>query len=812
MLSLLVLLAATLAYTSKLELITSKNFGRGVQNQTAALTGVQFAAATAGLTIPEGAVGNLDMTFDARALDGAMLAALQDQRLSGSSASKKDDGPMKSLPPGRTRVGIDTQTSSVSVSDLSGRVNVNVADATTLEAVIGLAAGESSLGADASGIAARMVAWRYGPDGAPGKKGVDDNRNSKDAIGAKAEGALALAGAGTSLATSPDAPERLRTGCDPDVASRLAFVGLLESQIDEPEEYVADLRQPPFGDDRRFQALTDLLQIEGVTPDLVRALQPYVTVFSISLEQRPSSGGQGDSLSLLDLNRATAEEIHKALAEEYGSEKDDVLLRQFAVNIVDARDNDRWPTVLEGGAGAVRVLGVERVPVIIEVYPDSVTDDTRGDDGQYIEIYNPWPETFYLSGWSVKVGSATFALTGALIPNGYVIVTDDYDNARDANAADDLDGQGSFYDLFRAVSNGSSKRVVELPSFTLPHQQGSHTVELLDGEGVLIDEFVYTIGAEWGILNSFQRMNPLVRETKVLRASPFSRPAVGADSQEAAERLRNYPQDVAFTSVLELFDVFAGFAGSEGGEGSRWGFPVVASPASGNASRRQLAGDSRMMDARVVDLFTVETSERMSQEEVLAELSKRGPEEKLKSAPDPWAGDLGEMPQSLPSNPRAGSADAKRLEEVQAVAWSRYAMPPRGLRHGLINVNTASSLVLQSAGFTQLQASAVGERRRQVEGEALSGRSGRHVPYQRLSDLLVDEGVWGRMDGDSCKLVRALRPVYDHLTITSRAFLLEGQALESSDSGSPQVAGARVAALIALDKPNPEFVVWAFSY
>lgn len=816
LLSLLVLLAATLAYTSKIELISSRNFGKGIQNQTAVMTGVPFAALAANATLPEGAVGTLDLTIDASSSEVVSASGKAAQQATGDSkrtASQKQ-GSAVTWSLNRGGRGVQTQTASVDVTDMSSRVNLNTADAGQLARVIGAAAAQGNVSADAGALAQRIVDWRYGPDGAPGTAGEDDNQSAKFSLseGKKDDETAVGYVVGTSLDESPTAEARLNDACDGNAGARKNFIKVLQDGIDDPEEYVADIRYPAFGDDRRFSDVAGLLEVQGFTPRLIAALEPFVTPFSLSFEQRPVVDGTAQPL--VDLNRATAEEIYEALALEYAGAKADLLLRQFAVNIVDARDQDRHPSTMSDGSMLGKVIGVERTPVLNEVYPDSITDDKAGDDGQFIEIFNPWQEAFSLTGWRVRVGSRDYPLSGQMTPGGYLVVTDDYDNSTDSGAEDDLAGQGSFYDVFRSVSNNSSKRVLETSEFNLPHEQGTFTVELLDQGGALVDRFVYTVREANSTLNSYQRHNPIVREAAYQRATPFSRPVDPQEPMPAlnvSERVRNTPQDVPFTSVLELFDVFAGYAQADGRKGTRWAYPAMASPASTSTAGKELAADANLIDARIVDLFTIELSDRMTREEVAKEYRKHGKDEKLERAPDAWAGELGDAPQDLPGKAKPGTDAYNDLERVQAVAWARFAMPPKGLRHGLVNVNTAGEVVLESAGLTPSQATSIATRRRDIERDAIAGKSSRTVLYGRLSDLLVDEYLWGSGDSDTCQRVSQIAPAFDRLTVSSRAFLLEGQALEPSESPVLQKSGTRMMAIVAMDKPAPEYVSWGLT-
>ncbi|HMZ51246.1 MAG TPA: type II secretion system protein GspK [Candidatus Sumerlaeota bacterium] len=807
LLSLLVLMAATIAYTSKLEVLTTRNFGKAVQNQTSALTGVPFAAFAAKAKLPAGAVGTLDFTFDGKPLAGSKVniddeAGVKFERAVGAASQASAEEKTKWIIK-RKSPGVGTTTGSVDIADAASRVNLNTADAQQLATIISLAAAKGNVSAgNAPALAERIVAYRLGPDGAPGVAGKDDNNSEAESLDGGVDGGKAVRT--NVLDESPDATARLSSTCEGNATERINFIKALKQGTDEPDEYISDIRYPAFGDDRRFQSVADLARVGGISDRLILALAPYVTTFSVSQEQRPAEAEE--NRTLLDLNRATAQEIYDALALEYSGEKDDILLRQFAVNVVDARDEDRRPTMMPDGAQG-DVLGLERTPFITEIYADSRTDDRRGDDGQFVELFNPWKESFALTGWTVRVGKRDYPLTGTLGPQNYLIITDDYKNDKDPAADEDLEGEGSFYDVFRIVSNNSSKRVLELVEFDLPHTPGSYTVELRDDTGAVVDRFVYAPAAGASTLNSFQRYNPLIRESAFARATPFSRPADPAQptisDADLVDKLRNAPQDLPFTSVLQLFDVFAGYAQADGTRGERMAFPVVASSISQDTKRRDLAGSSSLMDARMIDLFTIETSKRMTPKEVVKEYRKNSTE-RLKSAYEVPSEDE-ETGDRKPGTGDEGKLISTKGRDAEAAAWARFSMPTVGLRQGLINVNTAGEAVLQSAGFTASQAASIVKRRREVERDALLQKSSARVLYNRLSDVLVDENLWGSGE-DTCQSLRDFTPVFDRLTVTSRAFLLEGHALESSESGALQNSPTMVSAVVAMDKPAPELV------
>ena len=155
--------------------------------------------------------------------------------------------------------------------------------------------------------------------------------------------------------------------------------------IDEPDEFDPDPTKTPHGDDRPFLTLAELKLLPSVDEEIYKAISPYMTVLSAC---DPVYSNDGKAMEQVNINTADAREIYDALRVNY-PDRPQAFLKQFAVNIVDARDYDSIPTSLPGESSDRPVLGLEKTPFINEVWPDSITDNDEGDDGQYIELYNP---------------------------------------------------------------------------------------------------------------------------------------------------------------------------------------------------------------------------------------------------------------------------------------------------------------------------------------------------------------------------------------------------------------------------------------
>ena len=746
LLSVLILLSATLAFTTRVEVTSARNFARNVQNRTATITGVSASSTALAKSLPKGPLGPAHLTA------------------SPALKSSTEDAVV-----------------AVSYQDASARLNLNTATEAQLEALIRRVAQSESLdGINARSIAQAIVAARFGADGRPGSSADDDHSSATNLTASWKRSGVDTDNDLKSAPASTDAS----TLCTASKESP-AVVNYLLKATNDPAEYVVDVRLPAFGDDKRFESVEDLRLVGGVTGPLVEALRPFVTCFSISQERWQSTDGEWEPV--LDLNRASANDIADALIRLYGDDKDPDLLRQFAANIVDSRDPDSDPTVLTGEDG-VEIIGFERTPLVSEVYPNSLTVDSDGDNGQFVEIYNPWRESISLAGWSIMIGGVAHPLQGTLAPRGYLIVTDDYDNEADPDADRELDRQGSFYDIFGRVANGTTNRVLELSSFNIPHTAGKHSVALQSGARTA-DVFGYVVPTDLSETTSFQRRNVLVREAFIGAASPFSLAKPDAEGAAMAERLRQLPLNRPYVNVLELFDTFAGFPGSAQ---SRWGFPAIVSPRSTDPEALALAAEDTLLDARVIDLFTIEINERRDREEIVADRKDRDGDGRIGRAPDAWKGEPVE---------EDGAAG-------RTLAWVRWAESPLGLRHGRVNINTAPLEVLAAMGMSEDQLRVINARR--GEGTLTAAAAAdpqRGVLWRSASDLLVDDALWTTAR-DRCDRLEAFRGIYDSLTVGSLAFLVEGQGLDSEGGSEIRPAGVRYEGLLAFDQDRPQPVLW----
>ncbi len=818
-LAILTLMAILLTYTARLETSSARNAGIAVQNRISAQTGIDFVATDIVISAIGSPVAGGDgpPPRETRSRNAAGYSpasnALEGSNPPSSSSwrSPGDSGKAPIYMPGRAL----TPQSQLLVADASARINLNTAEESVLAAFFDQLATRTGGGFAGSRVANAIIKARMGGDGAPGNRRTDDSGAGRDAVELLVSGRR---GARGFIDTPGDAAQRLasetlrdrtresdRVRDVQERASRQTLREQLVSGVDSPEDYVGDIRRPAFGDDRRFTSVADLLaypaiRSTGLTADALQLALPHLTTFSASLDRQPQRKADEEPRALLDLNRATPEEIFEALDHLYGGSKGEILLKQFAVNVVDARDFDSVPTPYPGTEGTAPIIGLERTPFITEVYPLTPAPEEQGHDGQFVEIYNPWSTEIDVAGWQLRGAGLNVALTGVIPPDSYLIVTNDSDNRSDPRADRELSSTGSLYDLFGVIGNTTNRQVLERRDLQLDRRSHRADLRLHNGAGDLIDQFVYFPRAEpTGGTTSYQRENALIRVAKRGRPTPFSQATGTYAGGESLRRLASYPPDGPLVCVTDLLDVFAGFADLDAGELEMWAFPVAATPRSTKEADRRLAELGTRIDARVMDLFSLEFRDRPAG---LAVGDNDLPEE-IVFARDKGAGRGGR---------EVSPGDADRVARAHADAW----IFPVGHRIGRINLNTADATVLASLpGFSPDMAIGVIRDRLTAQGETLMEEGWRPVdsPLPRArwaapSDVLVDLNLWGDSLSEAERIDR-LRALLPHVTFSTRAFVLRSQARlpQGIDPNSPEAtAGFPMEAVVATDRGTAEVI------
>ena len=164
-------------------------------------------------------------------------------------------------------------------------------------AALSLEATFKELGAaHARDLATAVLGYRYGPDGAPGVAGVDDNQNRA------VLGSDGIDNDGDGVADEPN------------------------EGIDEPDECVAS---QPYGDDQTLASIDDLHRLPGFDEATVNRLRDAVTLYSA--DQNTTLQGQ----PRLHLPTATPEELLQLFVDAGVADP-----WQKVVNILDALDDD----------------------------------------------------------------------------------------------------------------------------------------------------------------------------------------------------------------------------------------------------------------------------------------------------------------------------------------------------------------------------------------------------------------------------------------------------------------------------------------
>jgi len=715
-LSLLALIAATLSFTSRLETISSANFAEGIQARMAAATGLETARSLLPVRTP-------------------YTANTQSWAFKRESAIKVLLSQGKDL-------------ADITIVDESSKLNINAADETFLARALENILRAKNLDPGVSlSLAREIVLYRYGSDGKPGVAGKDDDAdnslsdplsdqldNDRDGIVDNPEEILLDRHQDEFDNNQDGVIDQGPEGIDSDKIDNDHDGAVDEKSegIDEPDEFIPDPSQKPYGDDTPFLSLEELQRLPSVTPQIFEAVKPYLTIYSASA---PECSIEGYTIRKVDANTATAREIYEILLLRY-PDKDPSLLKQFSVNIVDARDGDSIPTMLPGDDPDKPFLGIEKTPYINEVWPDSLTDDQDGDDGQYIELYNPYDESVSVDGWTLEVPGASVHLTNSIAPRGFLVVTDDYNNENDPSSKD-VEGYGSFYDIFSVVRSGATHRVIEKPELEIPNDSG--TVLLKDKSGNLVDYFSYTGGTFSGVKKSFQRNDPRIRIASWNFCTPLKQnnSFLGNSAIQGSVTAPFNVRDRLYETPVDLMEVFCGYTNT---------------PLSSSAQESLNSGQSSPIpllepttesdiDLRLVDLFTVGSPRIMAASSLVNILGS------------------------------VDEDDLYRLLEKQNAQTSLY---------GLVNVNTAQRELLEAIpGLSKDLVREMDQYRNRIEQSALRGQDpqSRIIPFKNISDVFsfaiaIPREKSGFKGLGRDLILSRMREIIPYITVQSRAFTI----------------------------------------
>ena len=524
-----------------------------------------------------------------------------------------------------------------------------------------------------------------------------------------------------------------------------------------------------------FVSLDAVRLLTGLSKPAFDAIAPFITTFSCSCELWQDADSA--AYELAPVNSLDPQEIFQILRRVYPDAPED-LLRQFALNIVDRRDPDSLPSVWPSAAGGNPLLGFEPTPVISEVCPDVITFAEDGDNGEYIEIYNPLPESVDLRGWSIDWGPASHILNTTLAPGACLVLTDDIQNANDPTPEDKSPGMGSFVAIFGLPVLGRNQ-VAEEPAMDIPDEQG--LIRLFDAQGNLIDYLTYRGGTFNGLHRGFHKRNVFSHVGEPGPATPFLVRLEGFSDayEEECWQILLAAMNKPYASAVELLATPVFLETPEKVLGLQDGvFPLF-----GISSGSQ-------PDLRLVDVFTV------------AEGSNAGSGGDL---PRPW-GSLGKP------GDKAGD-----MASVTAVPSTRPLGP---VTFGKINLNTAPAEVLQVLpGLDAETVGLIAAYRARAQSPALipspSGagspmwRPGM-IPFRSLSDFANNPAVWSRRNG--VQRLHALFALAPHATFNSTSFRAKASGAGASGSGGISPTGLGSQAFINLSEAGVDVLDWRFRF
>jgi len=263
-------------------------------------------------------------------------------------------------------------------------------------------------------------------------------------------------------------------------------------------------------------------------------LSNYITFYSFDANKN------SEETPRVNVNQAAAKDLYSVLLQEMPKG----LAAQLAVNLVDYRDADSIPTVLV--IDNVMYRGVEINPVINEVMPcPGFTDsESSRQDGNYIELYNPYPMEISVEGWKLEGRFGSVVLSGAIPSEGYLMVTDHYNPDSDW---DESDGKRQSYRLL--FGNVPASHLVEDDQLILSKK--GDTIKLYDDEENLVDIFKYGVTSQ---NKAWERNDPRVdRVWAVNNGSPYAKNKVYAPPMKTVdEENLTRVADASFKSIGDI--------------------------------------------------------------------------------------------------------------------------------------------------------------------------------------------------------------------------------------------------------------------
>jgi type II secretory pathway component PulK len=678
LLAVLTLIATTLIFVSRLETLAAHNAAKRVQDRMAAHTGV-----TPAVQVIAPALGKPVATTQDWARTESKSSYTQKAR--AGQAQYHPDATNKNTAQNAPPL---PATPWLAVRDMSGLVNLNTVldypdkpagsaattedapivgalPAAALESLVAAICLEKGIEANARAITQNILKARYGPDGEP----------------------------------------------DPE-------------ETDQPEPTDLSAKPRPK-DDTPYLYVEDLRNIPGVTEPLYQALAPHLTPHSEAYDVWYDESNR--IFGRLPVNEASLGQIHEALLVLYPRIDTDLLL-QFAHNIVDSRDEDSIPTTAQGANTVLPLLGLEMTPLISEVCPDVITFESDGDNGEYIELFNPLSVSVDMRGWRLDYGNGRLVLNEVIGAGQVLVITDNINNENKPEARTQTPGMGTFFAVFGALPVGGRMKILEIPELNIPNEAG--VIRLYDAQDNLIDYLTYKDATFRGNHFGWRRTTRMDRVGRRGPATPFQvnleNPATRYDQRawEYHLTLRDKP----FESGVELLFV---------------PLPSALRAHLDDRASGRLQTDAHLfpdhlpskvgcIDIRLVDAFTIapfEKADKVPAAEILLEGADAVPVEAV-------------LRRHLETD------FAPRGRQFQTAS---PAEQPRAVS-GRINLNTAPERVLGCVpGLGPAQVSAIVRHRQEFQErltelanapEPQSVGPWDSAPFQSLSDFASNRLVW----------------------------------------------------------------------
>ncbi|NQU44756.1 lamin tail domain-containing protein [bacterium] len=732
LLAVLTLMATTLLYVSRLEALAADNAGRSVQRRMATAGGIPAANQILAHT--------LGHPTDMNSGTGDMFALSGDTRPAMASLSAKSAA--------SPRLSVQDQSGLINLNAIrpynpeSGQAEFGTLPFAVLNDFLSKQAVKAGVDADLiPELTQALLRARYGPDGVPGTLGDIPQIGPVQIVESGLENS-SFSGILERRARRPGRVHLRQTSArTPEIpAVSSSFINDFEGR-----GFNLDIRDLPVGDDTPYLNLAQLRALPGMNDALYEAISPYLTPFSASYEiwydeeERP--------FLRAPLNELDVDRFYRLLRVLYpeGAERD---LLQFALNLVDWRDEDSVPTQHFLSEIEAPLLGYELTPIITEVCPDVITFPEDGDNGEYIEIFNPLSKVVEMYGWRLDWGVGSYIIQTVLPPGGILVLTDDIMNENDPDP-EDIPNMGSFFDIFKILPSGSQSQLVEEFLMDLPDHFA--IVRLYDNEGRLVDHLTYTNGRFNGIHRGFHRQSVFDHEGRPDVASPFraSLPEPTLAYDTIAREAMGERRDRAFLNSAEVLLVPIGIDEVRG-ERSRYSALYPA----------PTVLDDSLPDARLLDAFSAGDIDGPFSESGVLQVWR--PDEDL---------------------------------EVQPFSF------------GKINLNTAPPEVLEVLpGFEQSMVAGI-MRHRFLARRPSYEEPEEWRPLGGLSDVVADDNVW--QGQDLLDRLDALLSFADLVTFNSTAFSITSFPVYEGDrAGGVSRRGCR--ALVNVGAHGVDVLDWRF--